>query len=91
MSLVIGQCHGFTSLSKLTFIGLVPITVFLCFWYYKVRNNIRMGITIFKKNIFGWGEVYCPICGSKLRFTALLTRCCKTKFLTVYPTIYLPR
>ena len=49
---------------------------------------IRMGITVFKMFI---GEVYRRIYVRKSRFTAPLTRRRKTKFPTVYPTIYLPK
>ena len=46
---------------------------------------------------FSFGEVYCRIYGWKFSFTAMrkfsftATRCRKTKFPTVYPTIYLPK
>ena len=50
--------------------------------------QIRMGITIFK---ISFGEVYRRIYVRKSRFTAPLTRRRKTKFPTVYPTIYLPK
>ena len=46
---------------------------------------IRMGITIFK--MFIW-ELYCQIHGRKAHFTVPLTGLRKTKFPTVYGTIY---
>ena len=39
----------------------------------------------------GGGGVYRRIYVRKSCFTAALTRRCKTKFPTVYPTIYLPK
>ena len=45
----------------------------------KLQKCISIGIAIFQIFI---GEVYCRIYGRKSCFT-------KTKFLTVYPTIYL--
>ena len=47
-----------------------------------------MGIAIF---IISFWEVYRRINGRKSRFTAPLARRHKTKFPTVYPTIYLPK
>ena len=47
-----------------------------------------MGITIFK---ISFEEVYRLIYGRKSHFTAPLARRRKTKFPTVYPTIYLPK
>ena len=40
---------------------------------------------------FSFGEVYRRIYVRKSRFTSPLTRRRKTKFPTVYPTIYLPK
>ena len=47
-----------------------------------------MGITIFK--VFIWGNILSDIYGEKSHFTAPLPRRSITKFLTIYPTIYLP-
>ena len=54
----------------------------------KIQKCIRMGITIFK---ISFREVYRRIYVRKSRFTAPLARRRKTKFPTVYPTIYLPK
>ena len=40
---------------------------------------------------FSFGEIYRRICIGQSRFTTPLTCHRKTKFLTVYPTIYLPK
>ena len=50
----------------------------------RLQMHIRMGITIFI--FFIWGRKSSQI---KL-YGSTLTRRCKTKFLAVYPTIYLP-
>ena len=54
----------------------------------KLQKCIRMGIAIFK--IFIWGGIESDI-RSEITFTAPLARRRKTKFPTVYPTIYLPK
>ena len=54
----------------------------------KLQKCIRMGITIF---IITFREVYRRIYGRKSRFTAPLVCHSKTKFPTVYQTIYLPK
>ena len=53
----------------------------------KLRKCIRMGITVFK--IYIWGGISSDIC-SGITFYGLARRH-KTKFLVVYPTIYLPK
>ena len=55
----------------------------------KLLKCIRMGITIF--NNFILGGISSDICVRKSRFTAPLARRRKTKFPTLYPTIYLPK
>ena len=62
--------------------------IFTVFLKGKCYKCIRMGIIKFK--ISFW-EVYCWIYVRKSRFMASLTRRRKTKFPTVYPTIYLPK
>ena len=54
----------------------------------KLQKCIGIWITIFK---ISFGEVYPWIYGQKSRFTAPLVHCCKTKFPTLYPMIYLPK
>ena len=52
-----------------------------------LQKCIRIGITIFK--IFIWGGIS-SVYGRKSRFTATHEPRCKTKFPTIYLTIYLP-
>ena len=60
---------------------------------WNVKTYIRMGITIFKIFIWGWGGAgwgcTLSVFWSQIAFTAPLTRHCTAKFLTIKPTIYL--
>ena len=66
--------------------GLMRLAMFQ--FETKLQKCIRMGITIYK--IFIWGGISSDI-HSEITFTASLTQRRKTKFPTVYPTIYLPK
>ena len=54
----------------------------------QAQKCIRKGINMFK---YSFGEVYCRIYGWKSRWMAPLMHRRKTKFPTLYPTIYLPK
>ena len=54
----------------------------------KLQKCIIVGMTIFKVS---FGEVYRRIYGPKWLFTGSLASRRKTKFPTLYPTIYVPK
>ena len=61
---------------------------FHSFWRKNATSALEWGNHNYSKNLFG--KVYCRIFVRISHFTALLLHLRKTKFLIVYPTIYLP-
>ena len=78
---------GFMQLAAAGRIGATKY-IFSVFLREKFNSALEWGYPYSK---FSFGEVYRRIYVRKSRFTALLTRRRKTKFPTVYPTIYLPK